>query len=102
MNINSWLTPNLEYGRKLLRSAVDGAHRGEEEYLRGKSLHLFVDKSAWQALKPAAVAGFIGVLGAYSGQRRRSPARALTCGVLGGTIAFGAALAWESRGLTAS
>lgn len=102
MNFSARLTSNLEYGRKLLRSAMAGAYCGEEHYLHGKPFHLFIDESASQALKPAVVAAALGVLGAYSGHRHRSPAKTLAYGMLGGTIGFGAGLAWQSRGLTSS
>lgn len=102
MNFSARLTSNLEYGRKLFRSAMQGAHSGEERYLHGKPLHLFIDESASQALKPAVVAAVLGAVSAYSGSRHRSPARTLAYGMLGGTIGFGAGLAWQSRGLTSS
>ena len=102
MNVATWLTPNVVYGRKLLRSAMEGARSGEAAFLHGRPFHFFVDESAWHALKPAALAACVSALGAYSGRRHRSPGRALAYGVLGGTLGFGAALAWESRGLTAS
>ena len=102
MNVATWLTPDVEYGRKLFRSAVEGARSGEETFLDGKPLHLFVDESAWHALRPAALAACIGALGAYSGSRRRAPGRALAYGVIGGVIGFGVGLAWHGRKLTAS
>jgi hypothetical protein len=100
MNFSATVTSNLEYGRKLFRSAMEGAHSGEEQYLHGKPFHLFMDESASQALKPAVLAAVLGALGAYSGTRHRSPVKALAYGMLGGTIGFGAGLAWQSRGLT--
>jgi hypothetical protein len=93
---------NFEYDRKLFRSAMEGAHSGEEQYLHGKPFHLFMDESAWQALKPAAVAAVVAALGVYSGNRHRSPAKTLAYGMLAGTIGFSAGLAWQSRGLTSS
>ena len=101
MNFSARLTSNLAYGRKLVRSAMDGMHSGEEQYLHGRPFHLFIDESASQALKPAMVAAVLGALGAYSGSRH-SPAKALAYGMLGGTIGFGVGLAWQSRGLTSS
>lgn len=102
MNFSARLTSNLHYGRQLFRSAMAGAHSGEEQYLHGKPFHLFMDASASQALKPAVVAALLGALGGFSGSRHRSPARTLAYGMLGGTIGFGAGLAWQSRGLTSS
>ncbi len=102
MSVANWLTPNVVYGRKLFRSALQGARSGEEGFLHGKSLHLFVDESAWHALKPAVLAACIGVLGVYSRNRNRSLGRALEYGVVVGAIGFGVGLAWQSRRLTAS
>ena len=102
MNVATWLTPNVDYGRKLFRSAMEGARCGEESFLHGKPFHLFVDESAWHALKPAALAACIGALSAYSGNRHRSPGRALTYSLVGGAIGFGVGLAWASRRLTAA
>lgn len=102
MSVAAWLMPNVEYGRKLFRSALQGARYGEEGYLHGKPFHLFVDESAWNALKPAALAACIGVLGGCSGRRNRSAARAVEYAVVGGAIGFGVGLAWQSRRLTAS
>ena len=101
MNVAAWLTPNVEYSQKLWRSALEGARSGEADFLHGKPFHLFVDESAWHALPPAALAACLGALGACSGRRRIS-AKALAYAVLGGTLGFSAALAWQSRGLTAS
>lgn len=102
MNVAERLTPQLTYGRKLVRSAVQGARSGEELFLHGKPLYQFLDESAWHALKPAALAACLGLLGGLSTTRRCSPGRALAYGVLGGTIGFGIGLAWDSRALTAS
>src|SRR5512146_714346 len=102
MSVATWLTPNIEYGRKLFQSALQGARSGEEGFLRGKSFHLFVDESAWHALKPAALVACIGMLGGYSGNRNRSLRRTLEYGAVGGAIGFGVGLAWQSRRLTAS
>ncbi|HLK31835.1 MAG TPA: hypothetical protein VKT29_02015 [Terriglobales bacterium] len=98
----TWFLPNVDYGRKLVHSALEGARSGEQTFLQGKTFHLFVDQSAWQALKPAAFAACIGALGAYSGRRHRSRGRALAYGLLGGTIGFGLSLVWQSRNLTSS
>lgn len=102
MNLAALLKPNEGYGRKLFRSALEGAHSGEEAYLHGKPFTGFVDESARNALKPAILAACLGLLGGYTGYRHRSPGRAMAYGVLGGTIGFSVGLAWQSWGLTAS
>jgi hypothetical protein len=102
MNVATWVTPEVKYGRKLFYSAVEGARSGEEEFLHGKPLHLFVDESAEHALPPAALAACIGAFGGYIASRHRSASKALACAAIVGTIGFALGLAWESRRLTAS
>jgi len=102
MNVATWVTPEVEYGRKLFHSALEGARSGEEEFLHGRSLHRFVDESAEHALPPAAFAACIGALGGYMGSRHRSASKALACAAIIGTIGFALGLAWESRSLAVS
>ncbi len=102
MYVAAWVTPEVEYGRKLFHSAMEGARSGEEEFLHGKPLHLFVDESAEHALFSAALAACIGAFGGYMGSRHRSASKALACAAVLGAIGFALGLAWESRRLTAS
>jgi hypothetical protein len=102
MNVATWVTPEVEYGRKLLCSALEGARYGEDAFLHGKPLHLFVDESAEHALRPAAWAACIGAFGGYIGSRHRSASKTLACAAIIGAIGFALGLAWESRRLTAS
>jgi hypothetical protein len=101
MTVQTWMKSNTDYSRKLVHSAVEGAHSGEEAFLHGQPLESFLAISARTALRPAAVGVLIGVLSAASG-RRRHPARALAYGSLAGAIGFGAGLAWQSRHLVES
>jgi hypothetical protein len=93
------LTENLEYGRKLVNSGLEGAREGEEEFLHGDRLTPFLNQSARNAMNPAAIGACIGALGGYFEKRRRSTSRAIGFGVIGGLIGFGAGLLWQSRGL---
>lgn len=102
MNVATWITPEVEYGRKLFHSALEGARSGEDAFLHGKPLHLFVDESAEHALPPAALAACIGALAGYLGSRHRSASKALASATIVGAIGFAVGLAWESRRLTAS
>lgn len=102
MHVAERVTPQFTYGRKLVRSAMQGARAGEEVFLHGRPLHSFLDESAWHALKPAALAACVGALGGLCAARHRSTGRALAWGVLGATLGFGFSLAWESRALTTS
>jgi hypothetical protein len=102
MGLRKWSESEVEYGRKVLNSGLEGARSGREAFLNGKSLTPFLGESVRNALKPAALGACIGVLGSYPGNRHRSISRVLAFGFLGALIGFGAGLAWESRGLTAS
>ncbi len=102
MNVVEWSKSNVDYGRKLVDSAVEGARTGEDEFLKEESLAPFLRESARQALAPAAIGACLGGLGGYLANGRRSKTRALVCGLLGGAVGFGIGVIWESRQLTAS
>lgn len=102
MNVATWFTSDVEYGRKLVHSALEGARSGEEAFLHGKPLHLFADQSAEHALRPAILAACIGAFGGYLRNRHRSPVKALACAAAVGAVGFVLGLGWESRRLTAS
>lgn len=102
MNFVQWSESSVDYTRKLVDSAVEGARAGEDEFLKSEPLTPFLEESARQAVGPAAVGACLGVLSGFLGNDRRSAARVLGFGLLGGIIGFGAGVAWESRRLTAS
>ena len=101
MDLRSWSKSSADYGRRLLDSGIAGARSGREAFLNGESLTPFLSESVRSAVKPAVVGACIGVLSSYPAYRK-SMARALAFGLLGGLIGWGAGLAWESRRLTAS
>jgi hypothetical protein len=102
MNFCDWSKSNAEYGRRLFDSGIEGARSGQEAFLSRKPLTTFLSESVRGTVMPAALGACIGVMVAYSASRRKSIAKTLMYGLLGGAIGFGAGLAWESRGLTAS
>jgi len=95
-------TSNMDYGRKLLNSALEGARSGGETFLHGKPLSPFLAESARSAWKPAALGLCLSALSCYSGRRQKSAAKAVAFGLLGGVVGFGASLLWGSRLLAAS
>jgi hypothetical protein len=103
MNLVEWSKSNLDYGRKLVDSAVEGARAGEEEFLevQEEALVPYLEESARQALAPAAVGACLGLLGGYVASSRKSVSKTLAFGVLGGLIGFGAGMIWENREFTA-
>lgn len=96
-----WSKAEVEYGRKVLDSGLEGARSGREAFFEGRSVTPFLTQSVRNALKPAAIGACIGVLSSCP-ERRRSAFRAIGCGLLGGAIGFAAGLLWESRQLTVS
>ena len=103
MDLREWSKSNVDYGKRLLDSGIEGARSGGEAFLKGKPLTPYLGESARGALKLAAVGAFVGLLAGYPIHRRRKPVNgALVFGLLGGLIGLGTGLAWESRELSAS
>jgi len=102
MDLREWSKSEVEYGRKILGSSLEGARAGEEEFLNGKALGQFLGESALEALKPAALGACLGVLGSHAGNKSSSVAKTLLLALAGGAIGFGAGIAWQTRRLTAS
>jgi hypothetical protein len=101
MGLSEWSKSEVEYGRKLVGSGLEGARSGREAFLNGRPFTTFLSESVVEALKPAALGACIGFLSAYPGKRNKSIARVLGLGWLCGTIGFGAGFAWTSRRMTA-
>jgi hypothetical protein len=103
MDLHKWSESEVEYGRKILDSGLEGARSGREAFLSGRALNPFLNESVRKALIPAAIGACIGMLGSYGGNnRQKSLGRTLVFGLLGGVMGFGTGVAWESRRLTAS
>ena len=77
MNLHNWIETNIQYGRKLAISGVEGAGIGEQDSLHGESHNLFISESVGVALKHATAGTFVGILGAYSSRNHRSTRSAL-------------------------
>lgn len=102
MGIRQWSKYEVEYGRKVLDSGLDGARSGREAFLNGRSLTPFLNESVRYALKPAVLGACLGVLGGFPGNRQKSVGRVLAFGLLGSAIGFSAGIAWANRGLAVS
>jgi hypothetical protein len=97
MNFLEWSKSSVDYGQKLVNSALAGAHEAEDEFLNEELLAPDLSKSARHALAPAVVGAFLGALSGSLGGRRRSSTRTLAFGLLGGAVGFGAGVIWENR-----
>ena len=98
MTIQEWSRYELDYGRRLVNSGVEGARTGGEEFLHGEPLAPVLCESARGALGFAAAGACIALLG----KGNKSGIRALPRGICGAAIGFGLGLAWRSRHLGAS
>jgi hypothetical protein len=102
MALGEWVKSNVDYGRRLVDSGLEGARSGQEEFLNGEPLTPFLGKTVRGALRPAAVGVGVGLLVGYPISRKKSMARTLLYGLVGGAIGLGLGLAWENRSLSAS
>jgi hypothetical protein len=100
MNFRQWSKSNIDYGLKLVNSALEGARTGETEFAKKEPLVPFIGHSAGCALIPAGIGTCLGLLYRCNGQRSR--VRTLGYGLLGGVVGFGVGVLWKCRPLTAS
>ena len=102
MDVAEWSKSEVEYGRRVLNSGLEGVRSGQEAFLHGRPVTPFLRESFRKALVPAAVGACVGMLTGCPKNGRRSVARTLTSGLLGGLIGLTAGVVWESRLLAAS
>jgi hypothetical protein len=102
MALGKWVKSNVDYGRRLVDSGLEGARSGQEEFLNGEPLSPFLGKTVRGALRPAAVGVGVGLLVGYPVSRKKSLASTVLFGLVGGAIGLGLGLAWENRRLSAS
>lgn len=102
MNFLEWSKSGVDYGQKLVHSALDGAHEGEDKFLKEELLSPYLSESVRHALAPAVLGAFLGALSGSVRSRRRSSTRVLAFGLLGGALGFGAGMVWDNREFTAS
>src|SRR5271169_1857896 len=102
MNFLEWSKSSVDYGQKLVNSAIEGAREGEDEFLKDEPFSPHLTESVRHAVAPAVIGALLGALGASLGDERRSPATVLAFGLLGGATGFGAGVLWENRQFSTS
>jgi hypothetical protein len=102
MELGEWVKSNVDYGKRLVGSGIDGARSGQEEFLNGESLAPFLSESVKSALLPAAVGACVGMLVGYPICRKKSPSVTWAYALIGCAIGLGSGMAWKSRHLGAS
>jgi hypothetical protein len=102
MELGDWVKSNVDYGRRLVGSGIEGARSGQDEFLNGEPLTPFLGESVKGALVPAAIGACVGVLVGYPICRKKTPAVTWAYGLMGCVIGFASGMAWKSRHLGAS
>jgi hypothetical protein len=102
MELGEWVKSNVDYGRRLVGSGIEGARSGQDEFLNGEPLAPFLGESFRGALVPAALGACVGVLVGYPICRKKSPAVTWAYGLLGCAIGLATGVAWKSRHLSKS
>jgi hypothetical protein len=102
MLLSEWSKSEVEYGRRILNSGLEGVRSGREAFLNGRPLTPFFRESFRKALTPAALGACMGLLTSCRGKRQRSVAHTLAAGLLGGLVGLAAGLVWENRFLATS
>jgi hypothetical protein len=102
MNFREWSKYEIDYGRKLLNSGLEGARAGHATFRHEKPITPCPNEATGNALGVAAVGACIGLLGSYLGNRRQSTSRTCAFGIFGGAIGLGVGVAWEHRRLGTS
>lgn len=99
MSLQNWSESKT---RNAVVSEEPEAQFHQQELSDEPALRDFLAESIRSAVAPAAIGVCVGILGSCPRNRSNSISRAFAFGFLGGVIGFGAGVAWESRGLTAS
>jgi hypothetical protein len=102
MDVQEWSKSNVDYGRKLVHSGLEGARTGGETYLHGKSLAPELARSTRSAVAPALLGACLGAIGGYYGSRRKSLGHTVAVSLASGAAGFAVGLLWSNRKLAAS
>lgn len=97
----NWLESNLNYGKNLVGSSVEGARSAGRMMSEGECVGSVLAKSARDSWQVVAIGVGLGVLcGLLTTRRKSSAGKVLACSVVGGIVGLGAGMAWETRQLT--
>ncbi|MGZ7099373.1 MAG: hypothetical protein ACXVJ8_12920 [Candidatus Angelobacter sp.] len=102
MQVSEWSKSEVEYGRRVLNSGLEGGRSGQEAFLHGRPVSPFFRESFRKANKPAVLGVLVGMLTGCPKNGHWSATRVLASGLLGGLIGLTAGVVWESRLLAAS
>ena len=102
MRHEPWLKSELEYGRDLIYSAVQGARSAGEHALATEPARTVLARSARASLPWAAIGASVGLLSVYSASKHESIRNRILFGILGAVIGigFGTNVALSTQQLT--
>lgn len=101
MTTKDWIKSNVEYGRSLVDSGLEGARSATNSALEGVSVGEFLIRSVRESWLPTLVGAYVGALGASIGNRRKTNYGAVgVAGVVGAAIGLTTGMAWGTRRLT--
>jgi hypothetical protein len=101
MKTFEWLGSNIDYGRNLVNSGVEGARSARQTSLGEAPISSVLMAALRQSWAPVAVGAYVGALGASLGQRRKPNYGAVVgAGLLGAVIGMVTGMAWDTRHLT--
>jgi hypothetical protein len=103
MSLRDWSKSNLDYGRRLFVSGLEGARSGEARFLEGRPLTPVINHYAKHALTSATIGACVGLIAGYPQEEYDGHPQALAsrviAGALGGAIGFALSVAWQGRRL---
>jgi hypothetical protein len=96
-----WIESNIDYGRSLISSGLEGARFAQKKTLEGAPLGSVLIGSVCNSWMPSVIGAYVGALGASLGHRRKTNYGAiLGAGLLGAVIGLTTGMAWGTRRLT--
>jgi hypothetical protein len=100
MTIGNWVKSNVEYGRTLADSGLEGARQAKVELLQGESMGNVLAGAAKNSWAPALAGVGLGVLIGYFANRKKPVSSIVAGSLIGGVAGFGAGIAWQTRQLS--
>jgi len=100
MTIGNWVKSNVDYGRSLAGSGLEGARAAKDELLHGEKVSTVLAESARKSWVPALAGIGVGVLVGYFANRKKPASGVIAGSLIGGAVGFGAGVAWQTRQLS--
>jgi hypothetical protein len=98
MKIGDWLKSEVDYGRNLAGSGLQGARAAADSILHGEHVGKILGRSARASWAPTVMGAGLGALCGLLAQRRKPNVAAVAAmGIVGGVVGFTAGVAWETR-----